>query len=69
MRPGCWDGQVALLCDFRMGQQSQLVAQLLGTALMEETVFRGFLWPELARRFGDLVAAWRTATASRREAG
>ena len=25
-----------------------LLAQLLGTALMEETVFRGYLWPQLA---------------------
>lgn len=29
-----------------------LLAQLLGTALMEETVFRGFLWPQFARRLG-----------------
>ncbi|AKC87947.1 CPBP family intramembrane glutamic endopeptidase [Pseudoxanthomonas suwonensis] len=30
-----------------------LLAQLLGTALMEETVFRGYLWPQLARRLAD----------------
>ncbi|GGA68921.1 hypothetical protein GCM10011521_03950 [Arenimonas soli] len=39
-----------------------LLAQLLGTALMEETVFRGYLWPQLKARLGGgrrgaLVAA------------
>lgn len=39
-----------------------LLAQLLGTALMEETVFRGYLWPQLSARLGGdrrgaLVAA------------
>lgn len=29
-----------------------LLAQLLGTALFEETVFRGFLWPQLSARLG-----------------
>lgn len=29
-----------------------LLAQLLGTALMEETVFRGYLWPQLSARLG-----------------
>lgn len=28
-----------------------LLAQLVGTALMEETVFRGYLWPQMALRF------------------
>lgn len=42
-----------------------LLAQVLGTALMEETVFRGFLWPELARRFGGgRRGAWSGALAS-----
>lgn len=42
-----------------------LLAQLMGTALMEETVFRGFLWPELARRFGGgRRGAWLGALAS-----
>lgn len=30
-----------------------LIAQLLGTALMEETVFRAWLWPQLTRRFAQ----------------
>ena len=42
-----------------------VLAQLLGTALMEETVFRGFLWPELARRLGGgRRGAWAGAIAS-----
>ena len=42
-----------------------LLAQLVGTALMEETVFRGFLWRELARRFGGgRRGAWAGALAS-----
>ncbi|TWI12005.1 hypothetical protein IP93_01286 [Lysobacter ruishenii] len=39
-----------------------LLAQVLGTALMEETVFRGYLWPQLVlwlRR--GLPAAWAAA--------
>lgn len=33
-----------------------LLAQLVGTALMEETVFRGYLWPQLAVRFSRHVS-------------
>ncbi len=33
-----------------------LLAQLVGTALMEETVFRGYLWPQLAVRFAKRVS-------------
>ena len=42
-----------------------LLAQLLGTALVEETVFRGFLWPEFVRRLGGgRRGAWIGAIAS-----
>ena len=42
-----------------------LLAQVLGTALVEETVFRGFLWRELARRLGGGPrGAWAGAIAS-----
>lgn len=35
-----------------------LVAQLLATALMEETVFRAWLWPQLAARMPGLRPPW-----------
>lgn len=42
-----------------------LLAQVLGTALMEETAFRGFLWREFARRFGGRRrGAWAGAIVS-----
>lgn len=42
-----------------------LLAQLLGTALMEETVFRGYLWPQIAARLGGGTrGAWLGALAS-----
>lgn len=37
-----------------------LIAQLAGTALMEETVFRGWLWPQIALRLSRRLSA-RTA--------
>lgn len=37
-----------------------LLAQLLGNALTEESNFRGFLWPQLALRFGS---RWRAPLA------
>ncbi|MFO7340652.1 MAG: CPBP family intramembrane glutamic endopeptidase [Lysobacteraceae bacterium] len=42
----------------------RLLAQLLGTALVEETVFRAWLWPQLALRLHRLVpraGAWTVA--------
>lgn len=42
-----------------------LLAQLLGTALMEETVFRGYLWPQLSAWLGGgRRGAWLGAFAS-----
>lgn len=35
-----------------------LIAQLAGTALMEETVFRGWLWPQIALRLSRRLSAW-----------
>lgn len=34
-----------------------LIAQLAGTALMEETVFRGWLWPQIALRLSRRLSA------------
>ncbi|MFQ5889708.1 MAG: lysostaphin resistance A-like protein [Gemmatimonadota bacterium] len=34
-----------------------LLAQLLGNALVEETIFRGFFLPQLARRFRRLISS------------
>ncbi|HEY4561262.1 MAG TPA: CPBP family intramembrane glutamic endopeptidase [Lysobacter sp.] len=34
-----------------------LIAQLLGTALMEETAFRGYLWPQLVLRLRAVASA------------
>ena len=36
----------------------RLMAQLLGTALVEETVFRAWLWPQLALRVGRGAPRW-----------
>jgi membrane protease YdiL (CAAX protease family) len=38
-----------------------LLAQLLGTALMEETVFRGYLWPQVVLWLKRRLAAWPAA--------
>lgn len=67
-----WNGQPLVLRDaWAAGlglALGPLLAQLLGTALMEESVFRGYLWPQLVRRFsGSLsprAARWSGLLAS-----